>query len=241
MILEQGDCLELMKKIPDHSVDMILCDLPYGTTACNWDTVIPFDELWEQYNRVTKDNACIALFATEPFASKLRLSNLKDYKYDLYWQKEKATNFLQVKKRFGKTTENICIFYKKQCTYNPQKYTVDYRVNNKPKDKNNSSITAAIGFKVKAYEDDGTRYPNDILKFNRVPLGKTLHETQKPVELLEYLIKSFTNEGDTVLDNCMGSGSTGVACRNLNREFIGFELNEDYFKIAKNRILNNEK
>ena len=235
--LYNGDCLEIMKQIPDNSVDCILCDLPYGTTSCKWDTVIPFDKLWEQYKRVRKENAPIILFGTEPFSSSLRLSNLKEYKYDLYWVKEKPTNFLQLKKRFGKLTENICIFYKSQPTYNPQKYSVNYRITNKPKHKSNDSIVAAAGFNnIKPYEDDGTRYPCDILNFNRVPLGKTIHQTQKPVELLEYLIKSFSNEGDLVLDSCMGSGSTGVACLNTNRNFIGIELNEDFFKIAKERI-----
>lgn len=239
--LYKGDCLEVMKQIPDKSVDCILCDLPYGTTSCKWDVVIQFDKLWEQYKRIRKDNAPIILFGTEPFSSALRLSNIKEYKYDLYWVKEKPTNFLQLKKRFGKLTENICIFYKSQPTYNPQKYTVDYRVSNKPKQKNNSSIVAADGFSnIKPYNDDGTRYPCDILNFNRVTLGKTLHPTQKPVELLEYLIKSFTNEGDLVLDNCMGSGSTGIACINTNRNFIGIELDDKYFSIAEQRIKQHE-
>ena len=236
--LYNGDCLEVMKQIPDNSVDCILCDLPYGTTSCKWDIIIPFDKLWDHYKRIRKDNTPIILFGTEPFSSRLRLSNIKEYKYDLYWVKEKPTNFLQLKKRFGKLTENICIFYKSQPTYNPQKYLVDYTVKNNPKQKSNSSVTSAIGFKnIKPYSDDGTRYPGDLLYFNRVRLGKSLHPTQKPVDLLEYLIKSFTNECMTVLDNCMGSGSTGVACKNLNRNFIGIELDENYFNIAKNRLL----
>ena len=232
--LRLGDCLELMKDIPDKSIDMILCDLPYGTTACKWDIVIPFDKLWEQYNRIIKDNGVVALFGTEPFSSQLRLSNLKNYKYDLYWVKEKPTNFLQLKKRFGKTTENICIFYKKQCKYNPQKYKVENLVKNKPKVKDNSSITTAIGFhNISPYNDDGTRFPSDILKFNREKLGSTLHPTQKPVKLLEYIIKSYTDEDEIVLDNCMGSGSTGIACINTNRNFIGIESDENNFNIAK--------
>ena len=237
MTLYKGDCLVEMNKIPDKSIDFILTDLPYGTTVCPWDSVIPFDRMWEQINRVIKDNAAVALFGTEPFSSVLRLSNIKNYKYDLYWKKEKPTNFLQLKKRFGKVTENICIFYKKQCTYNPQKYKVDKVVKNKPKIKDNSSITSAIGFSnIRPYQDDGTRYPNDILEFNRVPLGKTVHSTQKPVPLLEYLIKTYTNENETVLDFTMGSGSTGVACMNTNRNFIGIEKDEKYFEIAKKRI-----
>jgi site-specific DNA-methyltransferase (adenine-specific) len=234
--LKCGDCLELMQNLEDKSIDLILCDLPYGKTSCKWDNLIRFDLLWEQYKRIIKDNGCICLFGTEPFSSYLRLSNIDWYKYDLYWVKEKPTNFLQLKKRFGKVTENICVFYNKQCTYNPQKFKVNYRVINKPKIKNNSSEVAAKGFKnIKPYKDDGTRYPTDILKFNREKLGTTVHEAQKPVALLEYLIKSYTNEGDTVLDNCMGSGSTGVACINSNRDFIGIEINEDYFNIAKTR------
>lgn len=234
--LYQGDCLEIMKSIDDKSVDCILCDLPYGITACEWDAVIPFDEMWENYHRVIKDNGAVVLFGSEPFSSKLRLSNIAEYKYDLYWVKQKPTNFLQLKKRFGKTTENIMVFYKNQCTYNPQKYEVDYRIANKPKQKSNSSITSALGFhNIIAYNDDGTRYPTDILRFNKVPNGKSLHPTQKPVDLLEYLIKSFTNVSDTVLDNCMGSGSTGVACVNTDRNFIGIELDENYFNIAEQR------
>lgn len=235
--LWNGDCLEEMKHIPSKSIDMILCDLPYGVTVCKWDVAIPLDQLWKEYNRIIKDNGCIALFGTEPFSSRLRLSNIKNYKYDLYWVKQKPVNFLQLKRRFGKTTENICIFYKQQCTYNPQKTKAKGLVEAKPKDKNNSSITAALGnFKIKPYKDDGTRYPTDILHFNRVKFSEQIHETQKPIELLKYLVKTFTNEDDLVLDNCMGSGSTGVACKQLNRRFIGIELDEHYFNIAKERI-----
>ena len=239
--LQQGDCLELMKDIPDKSVDMILCDLPYGTTNCKWDNIIPFDKLWEQYNRIAKDNACVALFGSEPFSSYLRTSNVSDYKYDIYWQKEKPTNFFQLKKRVGKVTENICIFYKKQCTYNPQmvKYTGKL-VTNKPSERNAKfrSITSGINnnLSILPYRDTGYRYPIDILKINREKLGSTTHETQKPVELLEWLIKTYTNEGETVLDNCMGSGSTGVACVNTGRNFIGMELDSYYFEIARERI-----
>ena len=234
--LFQGDCLEIMKNINDKSVDLILCDLPYGTTKCKWDSVIPFEPLWEQYNRVIKDNGAIVLFGSEPFSSKLRMSNLKNYKYDLYWKKEKATNFFQLKKRFGKLTENICVFYKKQCTYNPQMEKHNGKlVKNSPKGNHNSVITG-INKEITPYTDTGYRYPCDILEFRREILGTTVHPTQKPVALLEYLIKTYTNEGDIVLDNCMGSGSTGVACKNTRREFIGIELDEKYFEIAKKRI-----
>ena len=238
-----GDCLELMNDIEDKSIDCIICDLPYGTTKCKWDVVIPFDKLWEQYNRIIKDNGAIILFGTEPFSSELRLSNKSDYKYDIYWVKEKPTNFMQVKKRVGKLTENICVFYKKQCTYNPQmvKYN-GKKVTNKPSETNAKfkSIVASNSptMQIKPYKDIGYRYPCDILNIRREKLGSTVHPTQKPVELLEYLIKTYTNENDTVLDNRMGSGTTGVACKKLNRRFIGMEKDEKYFKIAKERIEN---
>ena len=226
-----------MKEIEDKSIDLILCDLPYGTTACSWDIVIPFDKLWEQYNRIAKDTTPIVLFGSEPFSSQLRLSNLKNYRYDLYWQKEKPTNFFQLKRRFGKTVETISIFYKKQCTFNPQKVKHNGKLNvTKPKSTFNS-ITSGISKNIiTPYKDDGYRYPNDILKFNRVTLGTTVHPTQKPVELLEYLIKTYTNENDLILDNCMGSGSTIIAAINTNRNYIGFEKDENYFKIAEDRI-----
>jgi len=235
------DCLEGMKGIPDKSVDMILCDLPYGTTQCKWDIIIPFDKLWEQYNRVIKDKGAIILFGTEPFSSELRLSNKSDYKYDIYWVKEKPTNFMQVKKRVGKLTENICVFYKKQCTYNPQMVKHNgKKVTNKPSEKNAKfkSVVASNSptLSIKPYEDTGYRYPCDILNINREKLGSTIHPTQKPVELFEYLIKTYTNEGETVLDNCMGSGTTAIACINTNRNYIGFELSEEYCKIANERI-----
>ena len=238
-----GDCLELMNDIEDKSIDCIICDLPYGTTKCKWDVVIPFDKLWEQYNRIIKDNGAIILFGTEPFSSELRLSNKSDYKYDIYWVKEKPTNFMQVKKRVGKLTENICVFYKKQCTYNPQmvKYN-GKKVTNKPSETNAKfkSIVASNSptMQIKPYKDIGYRYPCDILNIRREKLGSTVHPTQKPVALLEYLIKTYTNENETVLDNCMGSGTTGVACKKLNRRFIGIEKDEKYFNIAKERIEN---
>ena len=241
--LYNGDCLEVMKDIPDKSIDMILCDLPYGTTACKWDTIIPFEPLWEQYERIIKDNGVIALFGSEPFSSELRLSNKSDYKYDIYWVKEKPTNFMQVKKRVGKLTENICVFYKKQCTYNPQMVKHNgKKVTNKPSEKNAKfkSVVASNSptLSIKPYEDTGYRYPCDILNINREKLGSTIHPTQKPVALVEYLIKTYTNENELVLDNCMGSGTTGVACVNTNRNFIGIELDETYFNIAKERIEN---
>lgn len=236
--LMKGDCIERMREIPVGSVDLVLTDPPYGTTKLNWDSVIPLDEVWEEVTPLINQSTPILLFGSEPFSSKLRLSNIKDYKYDLYWKKEKPTNFFQLKRRFGKVTENICVFYNKQCKFNPQKFNVDHRVVNSPKGIHKSEVSGCNGLKkVTPYKDDGTRYPIDILEFNRVKLGGTVHPTQKPVELLEYLIKTYTNEGDTVLDFTMGSGSTGVACRNLNRKFIGIEMDENYFNIAKERIL----
>lgn len=226
-----------MKDISDNSVDMVLCDLPYGVTSCKWDSVIPFEPLWEQYKRVIKENGCIVLFGQEPFSSYLRLSNLQEYKYDIYWEKERLTNIQQVKKRVGKTVETISVFYKKQCTYNPQmlKYEGKPR-SNKVRNGTLGELTDSATKSVKEYKDTGLRYPTQVWKFKRDCLKSNLHPTQKPVALLEELIKTFSNEGEIILDNCMGSGSTGVACLNTGRKFIGIELDEDYFQIAKERI-----
>ena len=239
--LLHGDCLELMKDIPDKSIDMILADLPYGTTACKWDTIIPFEPLWAQYKRIIKDSGAILLFGSQPFTSKLVNSNLDMFKYEIIWEKDKASNFMLAKRQIQKYHENVLVFYKNQCTYNPIKWDAG-KVSNiggsAPKLKK-GGITgdAEIG----KYNPKTTlRYPKSILKFNTPKandkLNKCLHPTQKPVALCEYLIKTYTNEGETVLDNCMGSGTTGVACKNLNRNFIGIELDETYFNIAKERI-----
>lgn len=228
--LRQGDCLELMKDIPDKSIDMILCDLPYGTTTCKWDTIIPFDKLWEQYNRIIKDNGAVVLFGKQPFTSKLIISNIKDFKYGLVWIKDNHDNPLMAKKRFLNITEDICVFYKKQCKYNPQGII---EINKMTKQGRGESLSQKNKRK-NEYLQTYTNYPKNILKFKRdLP---NIHPTQKPVTLLEYLIKTYTNERDVVIDNCMGSGSTGVACINTNRNFIGIELDEKYFKIAKERI-----
>lgn len=228
--LLQGDCLELMKDIPDGSVDMILCDLPYGITKCKWDSVIPFDVLWERYSRVIKDNGAICLFSQMPFSAMLVSSNLQMYRYEWIWKKSNSTGFLNANKMPLKTHESINVFYKKLPTYNPQ-FT-----QGKPYKATCSSQTANYGefYKITTVSD-GRRYPIDVLEFNS---ETGLHPTQKPVALLEYLIKTYTNERDTVMDNCMGSGSTGVACKNLNRNFIGIELDKNYFDIAKERIEN---
>lgn len=229
--LRCGDCLELMKDIPDKSIDMILCDLPYGITRNKWDSIIPLDKLWGQYERIIKDNTVVVLFAGEPFTSKLILSNIKNFKYRLTWKKDGYTNFLNAKIQPLKQIEDICVFYKRQPTYNPQfKEGKPYKqISGIP--KGNYDVKHCN--KVETI-NDGKRYPSDLIEFGKVK--KTIHPTQKPVALLEYLIKTYTNENDTVLDNCMGSGSTGVACVNTNRNFIGIELDEKYFNIAKERI-----
>ena len=230
--LKHGDCLELMKDIPDKSIDMILCDLPYGTTQNKWDTVIPLNDLWNQYKRIIKDNGAIVLFSQPPFDKILACSNLKMFRYEWIWQKENSTGFLNAKKMPLKIHENILVFYKKLPTYNPQ-----MRLGFKPYRCKQGRHTTNYGDYKRGHltESNGERYPIDIINFQR---EVSLHPTQKPVALLEYLIKTYTNESEIVLDNCMGSGSTGVACVNTNRNFIGFELDENYFDIAKTRINN---
>lgn len=228
--IKQGDCLELMKDIPDGSIDMILCDLPYGTTKNKWDSIIPLDRLWEQYERIIKDNGCIALFAQTPFDKVLGVSNLKLLKYEWIWGKDNGTGFLNAKKMPLKIHENILIFYKNTPIYNPQ-----MRKGFKPYSQKSGRGSSNYGEQIRVItENNGDRYPIDIIQFKRDK--NKLHPTQKPVSLLEYLIKTYTKEGETVLDNCMGSGSTGVACQNTNRNFIGFELDEKYFNIAKERL-----
>ena len=243
--LYNGDCLNVMKDISDKSIDMILCDLPYGTTPLTWDKEIPMDKLWIEYKRVLKDNGVVVLFGQEPFSSYLRISNIDWYKYDWYWEKESFTNVFQVKRRPGKNVETISVFYKNQPTYNPQKYKHEGKpVTNKIGDDARFSSTQ-IGNEAKVrpleYVDDMTRYPKQVIRVNRENKRKAVHPTQKPVALLEYLIKTYTNENELVLDNCMGSGSCGVACINTDRNFIGIELDENYFNIAKDRIENKEQ
>jgi DNA modification methylase len=238
--LIKGDCIENMKHLRDSSIDMILCDLPYGTTACKWDVIIPFEEIWKQYERVVKPNGAILLFGQEPFSSSMRISNIKDYKFDIIWNKKFASNFAQAKKRPMNIQENICVFYKKQPTYNPSMTKRD-----KPIKATSGSTFSEVSM-VKNFNNIDNKiydfkYPESIVLFPRI-LGsskeKTKHPTQKPVALFEYLIKTYTNENDTVLDNCMGSGTTGVACVNTNRNFIGIEIQDDYFKISQERINN---
>ena len=242
--LYNNDCIEVMKQLISEgvTVDCIITDLPYGTTPCPWDVVIPFEDMWECINKIIKPNGAIVLFGQEPFSSLLRISNIKNYKYDWIWKKERLTNVFQVKRRPGKVVENISVFYKKQPTYNPQKtkYNGPLR-SNKIGDNAGFSITQTGGGgpKPMEYVDDGTRYPLQIIECNRDSMYDTkFHPTQKPVSLLENLIKTYTNEGETVLDFTMGSGSTGVACVNTNRNFIGIELNTEYYNIADKRINN---
>lgn len=226
----QGDCLELMKNIPDKSVDMILCDLPYGTTRNKWDTPIDLSSLWQQYQRLVKNNGAICLFAQAPFDKVLGASNLKMFKYEWVWQKDNATGFLNAKKMPLKIHENILVFYSNPPVYNPQ-----MRIGFKPYTQKSGRGSTNYGKQISVVtENKGKRYPIDILNFQRDRFK--LHPTQKPVALLEYLIRTYTNEGETVLDNCMGSGSTGVACLNTGRNFIGMELDAGYFEIAKKRI-----
>ena len=235
--LRQGDCLELMKEIPDKRIDMILCDLPYGTTACKWDTIIPFEGLWEQYNRIIKDDGAIVLFGSEPFSTELRHSNLKMYKYDWIWDKRQSSSALNCNYQPLKTHEIISVFGKMATTYskkgnmkyNPQDIIPCQKINKRKSQKADIFHSSPNVPTVQKY----TNYPKSILNYSR---EGNLHPTQKPVELLEYLIKTYTNNKDVVLDNCMGSGSTGVAALNLHRKFIGMELDEKYFEIASNRI-----
>lgn len=226
-----GDCLELMKNIPDGSVDLVLCDLPYGTTRNKWDICIPLEKLWQEYKRVVKKNGAIVLFAQTPFDKVLGASNLDMLKYEWIWEKSHGTGYLNAKKMPMKYHENILVFYRQLPTYNPQwewgtPYTSTCSQHSTNYGKQKDSVTTS----------DGRRYPKDVLRFGNAATDQRMHPTQKPVALLEYLIKTYTDPGDTVLDNCMGSGSTGVACVNTNRRFIGIELDDDYFNIANQRI-----
>lgn len=234
--LINGDCLIEMKNIKDKSIDMILCDLPYGMTRNNWDIVIPFDKLWEEYNRIIKDNGAIVLFGSQPFTSIMITSNLNMFRYCLVWEKNKFSDFLNAKRKPMKTNEDIAIFYKKQPIYNPQYwYSIPYTRWNTQQavDKQTNYGNHKENF---VESLDGKRLPTTVLKFNRIE--RPVHPTQKPVDLLEWLIKTYTNEENIVLDNCMGVGSTGIACKNLKRNFIGIELDKTYYDIA-NTLINN--
>ena len=245
--LFNGDCLEIMKQISEKSVDMILCDLPYGTTACKWDTVIPFDKLWEQYNRIIKDNGAIVLTASQPFTSALVMSNPKMFKYEWIWKKAVGSNFATTKYMPMKEHESVLVFAKSKTKYFPimqeraesGKSRLNYGHSGSKTGEANGTLDFK-GFTPETYNKN-LRCPSSVQFFNNRESCRGLHPTQKPVALCEYLIKTYTNEGDLVLDNCMGSGTTGVACKNLNRDFIGIELDENYFKIAKQRIENTKK
>lgn len=233
--LRQGDCLELMKEIPDGSVDMVLCDLPYGRTRNSWDCLIPFERLWAEYNRITKPNAVIALFAQAPFDKIFGVSNLKDFRYEWIIEKTKATGHLNAKKAPMKAHEKVLIFYKRMPTYNPQMTKGHTPVHCYTKHTTDGSCYGKTKIGISG-GGSTRRYPRDVLKFKWDTQKSSLHPTQKPVALLEYMIRTYTNPGETVMDNCMGSGSAGVACVNTGRNFIGIELDPEYFEIAKARI-----
>ena len=233
--LYNGDCLELMKNIPDKSVDMILCDLPYGATRCKWDVIIPFEPLWEQYNRIIKDNGAIVLTATQPFTSKIVLSNVKGFKHEWIWQKEQGVGFQIAKYRPLQEHESVLVFTAngEKVNYYPIKEKIGKIKKIKRNGNNGNSETSPLKYSDNRVSIYTEKYPTSIKKFKR---DKGLHPTQKPVALLEYLIKTYTKENEIILDNCMGSGSTGVACVNTNRNFIGMELDNNYFNTAKERI-----
>lgn len=232
-----GDCLDVLKNVESGSVDMVLADLPYGTTACKWDTRIPFEPLWKELHRVCKPNAAMVMFGSEPFSSLMRMSNLKRFKYDWIWEKNIPVGFLNAKKMPMRNNELMSVFYGSQPTYNPIKEPRETPVKigsvlkNYPKKNRSHGEYSQVKTVLSEF-----RYPTTVKKFSVDKAGRKFHPTCKPVALLEYLIKTYTNEGDTALDPTMGSGSTGVACKNLGRKFIGIEMDEKYFEIAKRRI-----
>lgn len=238
-----GDCLEVMKGIPDGSVDLVLTDPPYGTTQCNWDSVIPFEPMWEQLKRVCKENAAIVLFSAQPFTTDLISSNRKMFRYEIIWEKTQAQGFLNANKMPLRAHENLVVFYRKLPTYNPVKKMVERKDIGRIRQVNAMRSQQYREMDRTVWVETGERYPTDVIRFsnwNGALFGKTQkhikHPTAKPVNLLEYIINTYTNDGETVLDFTMGSGSTGVACINTNRRFIGIEKDRKYFEIAKNRI-----
>lgn len=243
--LFKGDCLEIMKDIPDKSIDMILCDLPYGTTACKWDTIIPFEPLREQYNRIIKDNRVICLFSSQPFTTKLISSNLDMFKYCWYWKKSSPNGWQHAKNKPMTVIEEICVFSKapmghvsqlgdRRMIYNPQ--GIKSAGKKKIAAGKHGRILGARPNQVGREYEAFTGFPRNVLEYPNITGKQAIHPTQKPVELLEYLIKTYSNENDLVLDNCMGSGSTGEACIKTNRKFIGIEQDDKYFDIACTRI-----
>lgn len=231
--LRMGDCIDLMRDMPDASVDMICTDLPYGTIACTWDVIIPFTELWAQYKRIAKPAAAIVLTTNQPFTTSLIASNMGDFRYCWIWEKTIASNFMHAKRRPGNKHEEIAVFYRKQPTYNPQ-MIVGEPYSDKPR-KRTIGLGRDADHTKAALVNNGTRYPGSVLKFSNGANGN-VHPTQKPLELIEYLIRTYSNPGDTVLDSCMGSGTAGAACMKLSRKFIGMEKDATYFQIASDRI-----
>ena len=230
--LHLGDCLDILPTLPDDSIDMVMVDLPYGTTACKWDSIIPVDFLWEQYNRICKKNAAMLFTSAQPFTTTLASSNINNFRYEWIWEKPQGTNPMNAKVMPLKSHENILVFYRSKPTYNPQMW---YSTPYSGFSSDTSKIGEVYGNQQSKHRDnpEGSRYPKTVLKFKQ---EKGLHPTQKPVGLMEYLIKTYTNEGDTVLDNTMGSGTTGVACVNCNRSFVGIEMDKKYYQISKERF-----
>lgn len=233
--LQCGDCIELMQSIPDDSVDMILCDLPYQVTKNSWDVIIPLDKLWEQYLRIAKPNAAICLHADGMFMADLMKSQPKLWRYNLVWDKKLISGFLNAKRMPLRRHEEICVFYRQLPTYNPQKVPGAITHSRGNLDKQVANHNYGEHHKTES-DQSGMKYPTSILEFQKPHPSIAVHPTQKPVELAEWLIKTYTNPGDVVLDNCMGSGTTGVAAVSLGRRFVGFELNYDYYNLASNRI-----
>ena len=242
--LHLGDCLELMREIPAGSVDMILCDLPYGTTACKWDSVIPFGQLWAEYKRIAKPTAAIVLTASQPFTSALVMSNTKDFAYTWTWLKTRPTGFANAKKQPLRCVEDVAVFYGKPPSYNPQGLIRADKVCRNSKSAGGETVRADVAESSgkgslrtggKEYVQEFTNYPRHVLEIPHDATGR-VHPTQKPVALMEYLVRTYTTEGQVVLDNCMGSGTTGVACANTGRKFIGIEKDAAYFEIARHRI-----
>ena len=238
--LYNGDCLEVMDNLIQQGikVDAVITDIPYGTTRCKWDSVIPFEEMWKRIKEIRKPTTPIILFGSEPFSSSLRLSNIKEYKYDWKWEKTQATGFFNAKKQPMRCIEDICVFYQKQCLYNPQKTEGHKPVNSYTKYLSTVNKTEVYGKCTKELSGGGNtdRFPRQLLTYSSDKQTCYLHPTQKPLELMEYLVKTYSNENDLILDFTMGSGSTGVACKKLNRNFIGIELDKNYYNIAKERI-----
>jgi site-specific DNA-methyltransferase (adenine-specific) len=233
--LRKGDCLELMKDLPDKSIDAIICDLPYGTTACKWDSIIPLEPLWKEYKRIIKDNGAIVLTASQPFTTVLIGNDLKMFKYNLVWDKVAVTNPMLAKKQPMRCHEDILVFYDKQPTYNPQ-MRVGVKWSRAGKKQHTTDTLGQSTLFNNGSDESEMKYPKSIITFSNADKTKNKHPTQKPLALMEWLVKTYTNEGETVLDNAMGSGTTGVACINTNRNFIGMELDDKYFEIAEKRI-----